>query len=77
MSLSGDLVCSHQQGIYGFKAPKGFWRSLPEISILFFFSQSKDLITQSLVPVLFLFARLNASQEAVRHSLSLSDPCLC
>jgi hypothetical protein len=35
--LSGDLVFSHQQGIYGFKFPKDFWRSLPEISL---FSQS-------------------------------------
>jgi hypothetical protein len=33
ISLSGDLEFSHQQGIYGFKFPKGFWRSLPEISL--------------------------------------------
>jgi hypothetical protein len=46
ISLSGDLVFSHQQGIYGFKFPKRGWRSLPEISLLlFFFSSSKDLIT--------------------------------
>jgi hypothetical protein len=39
ISLSGDLVFSHHQGIYGFKYPKKvFWRSLPEISLLFFFS---------------------------------------
>jgi hypothetical protein len=35
--LSGDLVFSHQQGIYGFKFPKRFLISLPEISL---FSQS-------------------------------------
>jgi hypothetical protein len=37
ISLSGDLVLSHQQGIYGFKFPKRFWRSLPEISLLLSF----------------------------------------
>jgi hypothetical protein len=37
ISLSGDLVFSHQQGIYGFKFPKRFWRSLPEISFLLSF----------------------------------------
>jgi hypothetical protein len=37
IALSGDLVFSHQQGIYGFKFPKRFWRSLLEISLLFFF----------------------------------------
>jgi hypothetical protein len=29
------------------------------------------------VPVSFAFAWLNAFQAAVRHSTSLSDPCLC
>jgi hypothetical protein len=33
ISLSGDLVFSHQQGIYGFKFLRGFWRSLPENSL--------------------------------------------
>jgi hypothetical protein len=37
ISLSGNLVFSHQQGIYGFKFPKKFWKSLTEISL---FSQS-------------------------------------
>jgi hypothetical protein len=37
----GDLVFVILKGIYGFKFPKGFWRSLPEISLLlFFFCQS-------------------------------------
>ncbi len=30
----GDLVFVIMKGIYGFKIPKGFWRSLPEISLL-------------------------------------------
>ena len=38
ISLSGDLLFSHQQEIYGFKFSKGCLRSLPEISLLFFFS---------------------------------------
>ncbi len=67
-------------------SPKCFWRSLSEISLLlpssFLFcrsqsSKSKDFITQSLVPVPFPFARLNALQAAVKHFHSLSDPCLC
>jgi hypothetical protein len=29
------------------------------------------------MPFLFVFARLNALQAAVRHSHGLSDPCLC
>jgi hypothetical protein len=29
------------------------------------------------MPFPFAFARLNALQAAVRHSHSLSDPCLC
>jgi len=32
---------------------------------------------QPSVPFPFSFARLNALQAAVRHSLSLSDPVLC
>jgi hypothetical protein len=35
ISLSGDLVFSHQHGNYGLQSPKGFWRSLSEISTLF------------------------------------------
>jgi hypothetical protein len=34
ISLIGDLAFCHQHGIYGFKFPNGFWRSLPEISQL-------------------------------------------
>jgi hypothetical protein len=35
ISVSGDLVFSHQQGIYGFTFPKRFsWESLPEIALL-------------------------------------------
>jgi hypothetical protein len=33
ISLSGDLAFSHQDGIYDLNFPKGFWRSLPEISL--------------------------------------------
>jgi hypothetical protein len=56
-------------------SPKGFWKSLPEISLLLSQSySSKDLITQSLVPIPFAFARLNALQAAVRDSHSLTDP---
>jgi hypothetical protein len=33
ISLSGDLAFSHQDGIYGLNSQKGFWRSLPEISL--------------------------------------------
>jgi hypothetical protein len=55
-------------------SPKGFWRSLPEISLLFSQSlSSKDLFTNSSTPFPFAFARLNALQAAARHSLSLSD----
>jgi hypothetical protein len=36
ISLSGgDLAFSHQHGIYDFKFLKGFWRFIPEISLLF------------------------------------------
>jgi hypothetical protein len=35
------------------------------------------LITQSLVPIPFTFARLNALQSSSQDSHSLSDPCLC
>ncbi len=46
ISLIGDLVFSHQQGFYGFKFPKRFRKSLPEISLLlFFFSYSANLKT--------------------------------
>jgi hypothetical protein len=35
----GDLVFVILKGIFSFlNPPKGFWRSLPEISLLFFFS---------------------------------------
>jgi hypothetical protein len=34
----GDLAFVILKGIYCFKFPKRFWRSLPEISLLFFFS---------------------------------------
>ncbi len=33
ISLSGDLAFSHQHGIYGLNSSKGFWRSLPKISL--------------------------------------------
>jgi hypothetical protein len=60
------------KGIYGFKFPKKFLeissRDLTFFLLLFFFSSSKDLITQSLVPISFPFARLNALQPAVKHS---------
>jgi hypothetical protein len=74
ISLSGDLALSHQDGFYGFKFPKRFWRSLPEISLFSQSESSKDLITNPLVPVPFAFARLNALQAAVKYSHSLSDP---
>ncbi len=42
ISLSSDLVFSHQHGIYGFKFPKKvFWRSLPEISLLHLFANQR------------------------------------
>jgi hypothetical protein len=51
------------------KIPQNFLeissRDLTSSLLLFFFSQSNDLITQSLVPVPFLIARLNALQAAV------------
>jgi hypothetical protein len=70
ISLSGDLVLSHQQGIYSFEFPKRFsWRSFPEISLLHLFCISKDRITNPLMPFHFAFTWLNAFQ-AVRHSLN-------
>ena len=64
----GDLLFVILKGIYGLNSPKGFWRSLPEISLLhFFFSSSANLKTW--LPNLgALFARLNALQPAVKHS---------
>jgi hypothetical protein len=77
----GDLVFVILKGIYGFKFPKRFLeissRDLTSSLLLFFFSYSKDLITQSLAPVPFPFARLNALQSSSQDSHSLSDPCLC
>ncbi len=70
ISLSGDLVFSHQQGIYGFEFPKRFLEISSRDLTLFSILSSKDLITQSLVPVPFTFARLNALQAAVTHSHS-------
>ncbi len=64
-------------------SPKGFWRSLPEISLLyFFFSSSANLKTWlpnhwCPFPFLFPFTKLNALQAAVKYPHSLSDPCLC
>ena len=76
-------ICSSWREFMGLNSPKGFWRSLPEISLLlFFFSSSANqktwLPTQhlELMPVPFAFSWLNAFQ-AVTHSHSLSDPCLC
>jgi hypothetical protein len=71
ISLSGDLVFSHQQGIHGFKLPKRFWRSLPEISLLLFSLLLNESILKAqpseLMPFLFACVWLNALQ-AVRHS---------
>ncbi len=42
----GDLLFVILKGIYGLNSPKGFWRSLPEISLLhFFFSSLVNLKT--------------------------------
>jgi hypothetical protein len=72
--LSGDLVfrvISMELTVLNY--PKGFWRSLPEISLFSQSSSSKDLITNPSVPFPFAFARLNALQAAVRHSLNGSS----
>ncbi len=70
-------ICSSWREFTVLNSPKGFWRSLPEISLFCQSKSFKDLITQSLVPIPFTFARLNALQPAVKHSHSLSDPCIC
>ncbi len=52
-------------------------RSLPEITL---FPQSKssiDLLTNSLMPFPFAFARLNALHAAVRHSHNCHCRCRC
>jgi hypothetical protein len=49
-------------------SPKGFWRSLIEILLFSQAYSSKDLITNSLTPFPFAFARLNALQAAATHS---------
>ncbi len=36
----GELLFVILKGIYGLNSPKDFWRSLPEISLLFFFFSS-------------------------------------
>jgi len=40
ISLSGDLAFSHQQEFTVLNSQKGFWRSLPEISLFSLFYQS-------------------------------------
>jgi hypothetical protein len=72
----GDLVFVILKGISILNSSKGFWRSLPEISLLllllFFFSLFKDLITNPLMPFPFALAWLNAFQ-AVRHSHNMGS----
>jgi hypothetical protein len=75
----GDLTFAILKGMYGYKFLKRFLKiSSRDLTPSLLFCQSnlsKDLITQSLVPVPFPLARLNALQAAVKHSHSLSDPC--
>ncbi len=70
----GDLLFVILKGIYGFKFTKGFLEiSSKDLTSSLLFCQSlssKHLITQSLVPVPFPIARLNALHAAVRYSLN-------
>jgi hypothetical protein len=73
ISLSGDLAFIHQDGIYALNSPKGFWRSLTEISLLLLFVASfpyADYQSFGSDAPFFAFIWQNVIQ-AVRHSHSV------